>query len=205
MTEYNLKFPLTDNDIKNLKIGDILYVSGPMIMARDEAHARSLEYAKENKKLPVETTGIGLFHCGPVVVKSGDDWIVKAAGPTTSTRMNLFEPEFIEKYRVKVIIGKGGMDKRTSNALKKFKAVYCAFPGGAGVIASKGISDSKMKKLHWSDLGTPEALWEFTAEKFGPLIVAMDSHGDSLYDKIKEESLNNIKKIEKELGLELLI
>lgn len=204
MTEYNLIFPLKDEDIKKLKIGDILYVNGPMIMARDEAHHRALEYAKEGKKLPINLEGIGLYHCGPVVKEIDGKWLVKAAGPTTSTRMNLFEVEFIAKFGVKIIIGKGGMDKKTSEALKKFKAVYCAFPGGAGVIAAKGIKDSTMNALHWADLGTPEALWDFTAEKFGPLIVAMDSYGDSLYEIVKEKSIQNIINIERELGIKLI-
>jgi len=204
MAEYTLNFPLKDEDITKLKIGDVIYVNGLMIMARDEAHHRALEFAKEGKSLPVDLVGNGLFHCGPVVMKNADGtWTVKAAGPTTSSRMNLFETEFIEQYKIKIIVGKGGMDKRTSEALQKHKAVYCAFTGGAGVIAAKGIKDSRMKDVHWLDLGTPEALWVFEAQKFGPLIVAMDSHGDSLYDNVRKQAAENIKVIEEQYAVKL--
>ena len=204
MTEYTLNFPLKDEDVTKLKIGDVIYVNGLMVMARDEAHHRALEFAKEGKPLPVNLIGNALFHCGPVVEKNSDGtWSVKAAGPTTSSRMNLFEVEFIEKYKIKVIVGKGGMDKRTGEALQKHKAVYCAFTGGAGVIAANGIKDNKMKDVHWLDLGTPEALWVFEAKKFGPLIVAMDTHGDSLYDNVIKQAKENIKRIEQQYAVKL--
>ncbi len=204
MAEYTLNFPLKDDDVTKLKIGDVVYVNGLMVMARDEAHHRALELAEEGKSLPVDLVGNGLFHCGPVVEKGSDGiWSVKAAGPTTSSRMNLFEPEFLEKFKIKVIVGKGGMDKRTSDALQKHKAVYCAFTGGAGVIAAKGIKESKMKDVHWLDLGTPEALWVFEAQKFGPLIVAMDAHGDSLYENVIKQAKENIKVIEQEYAVKL--
>lgn len=204
MAEYNLTFPISDEDISKLKIGDVLYVNGTMAMARDEAHHRALEFANEDKPLPVDLFGNGLFHCGPVVEKTEQgEWLVKAAGPTTSSRMNLFETEFLERFNVKIIVGKGGMDKRTGDALQKHKAVYCAFTGGAGVIAANGIKDNKMKEVHWLDLGTPEALWVFEAKKFGPLIVAMDSHGDSLYRNVIAKAQENIKAIEEEYQVNL--
>ena len=204
MAEYTLNFPISDEDITKLKIGDVIYVNGLMVMARDEAHSRALEFAEEGKPLPVDLVGNGLFHCGPVVGKNDDgSWFVKAAGPTTSSRMNLFEAEFLEKFKVKVIVGKGGMDKRTGEALQKHKAVYCAFTGGAGVIAANGIKDNNMKEVHWLDLGTPEALWVFEAKKFGPLIVAMDTHGDSLYENVIKQAKENIKAIEQEYAVKL--
>ena len=204
MAEYTLNFPVSDEDITKLKIGDVIYVNGLMVMGRDEAHSRALEFAEEGKDLPVNLEGNGLFHCGPVVHKTEtNEWIVKAAGPTTSSRMNLFEAEFLEKFKIKIIVGKGGMDKRTGEALQKYKAVYCAFTGGAGVIAANGIKDNKMKEVHWLDLGTPEALWVFEAKRFGPLIVAMDAHGDSLYENVIKQAKENIKLIEQEYAVKL--
>ncbi|MHA2365656.1 MAG: FumA C-terminus/TtdB family hydratase beta subunit [Candidatus Hodarchaeales archaeon] len=203
MAEYHLKTPLTDEDIEKLNIGDIVFLDGIIVMGRDECHERALEFHKEGKQLPIDFKGLALFHCGPVVQKEGEIWKVVAAGPTTSSRMNLFEPEFIEAFGVKIIIGKGGMDDRTLNAFDKHKAVYCAFTGGAGVIAARGIKDSTMKEVHWIDLGTPEALWVFEGAKFGPLIVAMDSHGKSLYNNVKAESKKRLPEIEKKLGISL--
>ncbi|MFW9928367.1 MAG: FumA C-terminus/TtdB family hydratase beta subunit [Candidatus Thorarchaeota archaeon] len=205
MAEYIFDLPITDQDIEKLHIGDVLYINGTMFMARDEAHHRALEHAKEGKSFPLNAVGLGLFHCGPVVQQSPEGlWKVMAAGPTTSSRMNLFEPEFIEKFGIKLIVGKGGMDDRTLAALKKFKAVYTAFTGGAGVLAAMGINNSEMKEVHWLDLGTPEALWVFEAKKFGPLIVAMDSHGESLYSQVRQQAKNNILEIEKKLGVNLI-
>ena len=204
MTEYKLNLPLSDEDVEKLKIGDILYLSGLMFMGRDEAHERALKHNKEGKPFPINPKGLALFHCGPVVQQTSDGkWIVKAAGPTTSSRMNLFEPEFLEAFGIKVIIGKGGMDDRTLNALQKHKAVYTTFTGGAGVLAAKGIKNSTMKEVHWLDLGTPEALWVFEGENFGPLVVAMDAHGNSLLKNVREKAKENIKNIEKRLGLSL--
>lgn len=204
MAEYHLKLPLTNEDIEKLHIGDIIYLSGEMFMGRDAVHERSLEFKKEGKDLPLDPKGRAIFHCGPVVKKNEDNtWDVFAAGPTTSSRMNLFEPEFIEAFDVKVVIGKGGMDNRTLDALKKFKAVYCAFTGGAGVIAASGMKNKKMKEVHWLDLGTPEAFWIFDADEFGPLTVAMDSHGQSLYNNVRAKAAENIKDIEKEYNLKL--
>ena len=149
MAEYKLNLPLKDEDIEKLHAGDILYLNGTMFMGRDEAHERALEHHKEGKPFPIDAKGLALFHCGPVVQQQKDGkWKVMAAGPTTSSRMNLFEPEFIDAFGVKVVIGKGGMDDRTHEALKKHKAIFCTFTGGAGVLAAKGIKNNTMKKVH---------------------------------------------------------
>ena len=204
MAQHKLSLPLQEVDTLKLRVGDVIYVSGTLFMARDEAHHRALDLAKQGKSLPIPTEGLGVFHCGPVVKQSSSGiWKVMAAGPTTSSRMNIFEPEFIEKFGIRLVIGKGGMDDRTLEALRKFKAVYCAFTGGAGVLATRGIRNSEMKEVHWLDLGTPEALWVFEADSFGPLIVAMDAFGGSLYNQVREQARNNIKNIEKKLGLTL--
>lgn len=204
MTEYKLNLPLNDAEIEKLQIGDILYLNGLMFMGRDEAHERALEHAKEGKPFPIDPKGLALFHCGPVVQQTQEGkWIVKAAGPTTSSRMNLFEPEFLEAFGIKVIIGKGGMDDRTLAALQKHKAVYTTFTGGAGVLGAMGIKNSTMKEVHWLDLGTPEALWVFEGDNFGPLVVAMDSHGHSLLKNVREKAKENVKNIENRLGLSL--
>jgi fumarate hydratase subunit beta len=127
------------------------------------------------------------------------EWELVAAGPTTSTRMNTLEPQFIEKFGPRVIIGKGGMGKETLKAMEKFGCVYLALTGGAAVLAAKGIK--KVKGVEWFDLGMPEALWILEGENFGPLIVAMDTHGNSLFDDVEKEIAANVVKIKKKLGL----
>ena len=177
--EYHLKTPVLEVELRKLKVGDIIYLSGTVITARDEAHVKALELHDQGKKPPVDFRGVGVFHCGPIMRKNGKTWEVVAAGPTTSTRMELFEDKFIEAFRPAVIIGKGGMGEKTSKACQKFGCVYAAFTGGAALLAAKGIK--KVKDVFWlEELGMPECLWVYGAENFGPLIVAIDSHGGNL-------------------------
>jgi fumarate hydratase subunit beta len=182
-----------------LKVNDVLYVTGTIVTARDAAHKRALEYFKEGRSLPINLEGLAVFHCGPIVKKEDDKWIVVAAGPTTSTRMDQFEDEFIKNFKVRVIIGKGGMGKRTTDAMKQHGAVYGAFTGGAAVLAAKAIKE--VKALEWSDLGMPEALWIFEVEEFGPLTVAIDSHGNNLFEEVKKKVEENRTKVYKKLGI----
>ena len=116
--EYHLNFPVSAEEIKKLNIGDIIYVTGIIFTARDEAHHMMLEA----DKIPFNPSDMGLFHCGPLMKKTDKGWEVVSAGPTTSSRMEIFEDKFIEKYGVNVIIGKGGMGERTEKALQGWKA-----------------------------------------------------------------------------------
>ncbi len=193
MATYKLKTPIAEEDIRKLKVNDVLYVTGTMITARDAAHRRALEFAKEKRTLPVELQGLAVFHCGPIVKKEDDKWTIVAAGPTTSTRMDIFEDEFIKNFKVRVVIGKGGMGKRTTDAMKKYGAVYGAFTGGAAVLAAKAIKN--VRSVEWYDLGMPEAMWVMEVEDFGPLTVAIDAHGHNLFADVAkkvEEGRHNI-------------
>ncbi|MFW9995057.1 MAG: FumA C-terminus/TtdB family hydratase beta subunit [Candidatus Odinarchaeota archaeon] len=185
MAEYHFTTPISKEDVQKVRIGDVIYISGTVFMARDEAHERALEMGKKGEKSPIDFEGLAVYHCGPVVEKEGEEWKIVAAGPTTSTRMDLFEDEFIKTFKVNVVIGKGGMGDRTAKAMKEYKAIYTAFTGGAALVASKGIK--RVKSVHWLDLGTPEALWVIEVEKFGPLIVGIDSTGESLYRNVEEK------------------
>jgi len=199
MATYRFKTPVSEEEVRKLRVGDTIYVSGTLVTARDEAHKRALEYYEEGKKLPVNFEGIALYHCGPIVKKMNGEWVAIAAGPTTSTRMDLFEAEFIEKFKVRIIIGKGGMGEKTTEACKKYGAVYCAFVGGAAVLAANAIK--RIKGVEWLDLGMPEALWIFEVDDFGPLIVTIDSHGNSLHQEIMSKVNANRDTIYKKLKL----
>jgi len=193
MATYKLKTPISEADIRKLKVNDIIYISGTIFTARDQAHRRAIELQKEGKKPPIDMTGLAVFHCGPIVKKEDDKWIVVAAGPTTSTRMDLFEDEFIKNFKVKVVIGKGGMGKKTTDAMKQHGAVYGAFTGGAAVLAAKAVKN--VKSVEWFDLGMPEALWIFEVENFGPLTVAIDTHGNNLFENVAKKVEENKQKI----------
>jgi fumarate hydratase subunit beta len=199
MAVYHVKTPIAEEEIRKLRVDDILYITGTIITARDQAHRRALEYFEQGKALPINLEGLAVFHCGPVVSKEGEKWIAVAAGPTTSTRMDIFEDEFIKDFKVRVVIGKGGMGKRTTDAMAKYGAVYGAFTGGAAILAAKTIKN--IRNVEWLDLGTPEAMWVFEVEEFGPLAVAIDSHGNNLFMDIQRKVEENRQKIYQKLGL----
>ena len=194
MTEYHLTTPVDEETIKKLNIGDIIYLTGTIFTARDEAH---VELMKNNGRPGFNMTGLGLYHCGPVMMKDSTGWRVISAGPTTSFRMESLEPKFLDMFPVKMIIGKGGMGEATIEALKKHKVVYVSYTGGAGALAAKGLG--KVEGVHFLDeLGMAEAVWIFEADEFGPLIVSMDHLGHSLYRNVNEVSAENLARLLKE-------
>jgi fumarate hydratase subunit beta len=199
MAVYKFKTPISEEDVRKLNVNDVIYITGTMVTARDSAHKRALEFFKEGKSLPIDLEGLAVFHCGPIVKKGDDKWMVVAAGPTTSTRMDIFEDEFIKAFKVRVVIGKGGMGKRTTEGMKKYGAVYGAFTGGAAVLAAKAIKD--VRSVEWFDLGMPEALWILDVEEFGPLIVAIDTHGNNLFENVKKRMEESKQKIYERLGV----
>jgi tartrate/fumarate subfamily iron-sulfur-dependent hydro-lyase beta chain len=178
--EYHLKTPVPEGELRKLKAGDLIYVSGTIITARDEAHLKALELHTEGKKPPVDFEGVGVFHCGPIMKKDDEGkWGVIAAGPTTSARMEIFQDNFIEAFRPALIIGKGGMGERTSKACQKYGCVYGAFTGGAALLAARGIKE--VNDVFWLDeFGMPECLWVYEVDDFGPMIVTIDTHGANL-------------------------
>jgi fumarate hydratase subunit beta len=194
-----LKTPLSEEVVRGLKLGETVYMEGVVYTGRDEVHLHALEYLEKGKKLPVEFKGCALFHCGPIMRKTGDKWQAVAAGPTTSSRMNSLEPLFIEKFRPGAIIGKGGMSQPTVDAMKTYGCVYLAITGGAAVLAAQGIKS--VSGVEWFELGMPEAIWILNTENFGPLTVAMDAHGNSLYAEVNAKVKENEKKARQRLGL----
>src|SRR5512137_1370508 len=194
-----LKTRLAEKDVRDLKLGETIYLDGVILTGRDEVHIHALEYLEKGKKVPVEFKGSALFHCGPIMRKTGEKWEVVAAGPTTSSRMNSLEPQFIEKFRPGAIIGKGGMSQPTVDAMKKFGAVYLAITGGAAVLAAKGVKS--VEGVEWFELGMPEAIWILNAENFGPLTVAIDANGNSLYANVNAKVKENEKMARAKLGL----
>jgi fumarate hydratase subunit beta len=178
-----LKTPLLKEDIKKLNIGDIVYISGTIYTARDRAHQRILEEGS-----PINLEGAVIFHAGPIIKISTenneDNYKMIAVGPTTSTRMNPYQPDVL-KLGISGIIGKGGMDEKTGAALIEQGAVYFAAVGGCAALYVKSILE--VKSVNWIDLGVPEAIWELKVKNFGPLVVAMDSKGNNLYEEVKQK------------------
>ncbi len=183
--------PLEEGEIKELKLGDVVYLSGEVYTARDKAHQRIIEYEREGrgKEIPIKK-GAVIYHCGPLIRMREEEWEIIAAGPTTSARMEDTTPEVIEKLRIRAIIGKGGMGILTREAMRKYGCVYFSMTGGAAVLAATCIK--AVKAVYWEDLGMVEAVWHLLIEDFGPLVVSIDANGNSLYEEIEEEARRKV-------------
>lgn len=200
MAEYRLRTPLSEDDVRKLNVGDVVYLSGVVVTMRDTGHRRAVELLSRGEKLPVDMRGLALYHAGPVVRKVGDRWEVVVIGPTTSTRMEVYEYEVIEKTGVRMIIGKGGMGPRTAEACRRFGAVYTVYPGGAAALQAAQVK--KVLDVYWLDLGVPDAMWVLEVEDLGPLTVVIDSKGRNLYEEIYREARRRLdEEIYPKLGI----
>jgi len=187
-----VRLPADENFIRSLKVGDEVIITGTMVTARDAAHKFMVE--KRPEFLKDILRGTVIYHCGPIVKKEETgEYRIIAAGPTTSSREEPYEATVIEEYRIAGVIGKGGMGEKTSEALKKFGAVYFHAVGGAGALLAKCVKKVK-DVLMLQEFGSPEAFWILEVENF-PAVVTMDSHGESLHRRVLRESENRLKEI----------
>lgn len=178
-----LNTPISNEDLKDIKVGDVIYLNGHIVTCRDVAHRRLIEYGRE---LPVDIKGGAIFHAGPIVRKvegEEDKFEMVSIGPTTSMRMEKFEKEFIEQTGVKIIVGKGGMGPNTEAGCRDNKAIHCVFPAGCAVMAATTVEE--IEDAHWRDLGMPETLWVCRVKEFGPLIVSIDAEGNNIFEQNK--------------------
>jgi fumarate hydratase class I len=172
--------PLTEAQMRALKVGDVVLISGEMFTGRDNVHS----YLMKNPP-PRDLTGSVLYHCGPVMLKQGDQWVVKAAGPTTSMREEPYQADVIRKYGVRAVIGKGGMGAKTLAALKESGAVYLNAIGGAAQFYARTVE--KVLGVELMEFGIPEAMWHLRVKNFAA-IVTMDAHGNSLHADVEKET-----------------
>jgi len=177
-----LKYPFDEKSVRALKAGDAVSISGRIYTGRDKFH----KYFADGGKLPVDFKGGALYHCGPVCVREKGVWRVIAAGPTTSVRENPYEPAFIAASGVRLIIGKGGMDDATLQAMKRHGCVYIQAVGGAGALYADSVKRVAGVSL-LEEFGAAEALWHFDVDQFRG-VVAMDAHGRSLFREVAEAS-----------------
>ena len=164
MSKKVLTTPIQDKDLEDIKIGDVIYLTGYLVTARDAAHTRLV---KLGRKLPVDLKGKAIFHAGPIMVHRKDDptkFDVVSIGPTTSMRMEKFQKQFLEQTGTKLIVGKGGMGPNTTAGCKETKP----------------------------ELGMPEAMWVMRVKEFGPLVVSIDAHGNNLFEQNKKH-FNELK------------
>ena len=178
--EKALVAPIDESLIRELKVGDVVVISGDMFTGRDAVHSYLMKHEP-----PVDLKGSVLYHCGPVVLKDNGNYRITAAGPTTSIREEPYQGEIIKRYGVRAVIGKGGMGKRTLDAMKEAGAVYLNAIGGAAQYYARCIE--RVLDVNLLEFGIPEAMWHLRVKEF-PAIVTMDSHGNSLHADVEKAS-----------------
>ncbi len=174
-----LRTPLGDVDVEELNVGDIVYVSGILVTARDMTHRLLIEKLEKREIDSSILDGNVIYHAGPVARKINDKWEIVSIGPTTSIRMERYIPRLLQLANVKLIVGKGGLSSRIVRIFKERKCAYGIFPGGCGIVAARCVK-KVIDVLFLEELGIPEALWIIEVEKFGPIIVTIDSKGNVL-------------------------
>jgi fumarate hydratase class I len=181
-----LRTPLTEQDVRGLRVGDVVVLSGSLYTGRDAVHKLLM-----NTVPPVDLHGGALYHCGPVVMKDGDTYSIKAAGPTTSMREEPYQAHILRTYGVRAVIGKGGMGKNTLDAMREVGAVYCNAIGGAAQVYANTVR--RVVDVHWGHLGIPEAMWHLDVADFAA-VVTMDAWGNSLHEDIERSSFEKLSK-----------
>lgn len=195
MATYTLNTPLTEDVVRKLKVRDMVTINGTIFGIRDLTLIHIFDLKNEP---PVSLQGGVLLHTAPSLKKVGDKWEKICVGTTTSGRMDRFTPGLMEKYGVRAIIGKGGQYQGSLEAMKKFGGCYLAIVGGAAAVETKQIVE--VEKVYFEELH-PEALYQFKVKDFGPLTVAMDSHGNHLYFDVKAQAEKKLPEIYKRLGI----
>jgi len=186
--EIVLTAPLTEEMVRSLKVGDVVLIRGELYTGRDAVHA----YLMKNPP-PVDLNGAVLYHCGPVMLKQGEKWSVKAAGPTTSIREEPYQADVIKRYGVRAVIGKGGMGPKTLAALKEHGAVYLNGIGGAAQYYARTVEE--VLDVNLIDFGIPEAMWHLRVNNF-PAIVTMDAHGNSLHADVEKATADELEALQ---------
>ena len=177
-----LQYPFSKDDIKDLKVGDMVLISGKLFTGRDAVHKR----IHDGTNPPISLQNQIIYHCGPVVIEDKDGgYEVKAAGPTTSIREEPYQWEVMRDHGIIGVIGKGGMGPKTLQGCKDYGCVYMHAIGGAAQVLAEKIKS--VDNVYWRDLGSPEAIWELSVEEF-PVVITMDSHGNSLHEEVENKS-----------------
>ena len=195
MATHHLQTPFTDEVIRQLNAGDVVYFNGTLFGIRDLTQIYMFD---QNHEPPVSLAGMPCIHTAPSLKKIGDKWEKICVGTTTSTRMDRFSPGLIGKYGVKAIIGKGGLYEGSLKAMQEHAAVYLAIVGGSAALETKQVEE--VEEVYWEHLH-PEALYKFRVKNFGPLTVAMDSHGRNLFEDVKEVTRQKLPEIYAKLGI----
>ncbi len=182
-----LRAPITEEQARELRVGDVVLISGDMYTGRDAVHSYLMKH-----DAPADLRGSVLYHCGPVVLKDNGHYRITAAGPTTSIREEPYQADIIRRFGVRAVMGKGGMGRRTLEGLKETGAVYLNAIGGAAQYYARCIEE--VMDVSLLEFGTPEAMWHLRVKDF-PAIVTMDAHGNSLHADVEKASATLLERL----------
>jgi fumarate hydratase subunit beta len=181
---YDLHLPVSEEDIRSLHIGDTVSISGEIIlMAGLPTHQRVIDYIEHNRCLPVQFRNAAILHLPNYMEQTGSDNMIHYVNPTTSTRFNAYTPKLIRHFKLRIIGGKGGLDAECVRAMEQSGCVYIGLPGGGCSLLTPSIKE--VTSVHWTDLSSYYRLVTIRVEKMGPGIVAIDSHGNSMYENVR--------------------
>ncbi|HAV23122.1 MAG: fumarate hydratase [Ignavibacteria bacterium GWA2_55_11] len=185
--EVRLTTPISESQVRSLRVGDVVLLNGKVHTGRDSLHHHLLTH-----EAPVPLKDGVIYHCGPVVLKEGNGWKMTAAGPTTSIREEPYQADILRKFGVRAVIGKGGMGAKTLAALQEVGAVYLNAIGGAAQFYAECVSN--VDGVDFLEFGIPEAMWHIHIKDF-PAIVTMDAHGKSLHAEVEASSAINLESL----------
>jgi L(+)-tartrate dehydratase beta subunit len=192
---YDFSAPLSEADVRKLRVNDTVTLNGALFGIRD---ATQIHMFDRGRKTRFDLKGHAVIHTAPNVKKVGANYVPVCVGTTTSDRMERFTRPLMQQCGVRIIIGKGGLREASSQAFAELGGAYLAIVGGAAALETtwvEAIEDVDLDDLH------PESLWKFRVRGFGPLVVAMDSHGASLYSQVRNDTQSRRAKALESLGV----
>ncbi len=198
--EFSIEMPASEELIRQLRVGDTVYLSGTLCTLRDMGHRRAVDALARGEELPFDLAAGGLWHSGPITRQEGGRWRILSAGPTTSSRFTPLGAQLIRQLGIRVIVGKGTMGLEAMAALKEVGGCFLNSTGGCAVLYANQVEE--VVAVHWLDLGEPEAAWVVKVRDMGPLVVGIDSAGGSLFAEMRSRTAPNLAQIYQETGLE---
>ena len=200
MAEHEINLPMDEEKTRQLRVRDVVYLSGEAYTIRDAAYERILSALCSGSSIPFDLRKRLVWHAGPITQQEGNRWKPVSIGSTTSSRFTYPVSQIIEKLGVRLILGKGRMGKEVSQALAKHGAAYVINTGGAAAYYANQVEE--IFEVHWLDLGMPAAVWGLRVKRLGPLIVAMDSEAGNLFDERTSQVDASLRRIYSELGID---
>ena len=196
MPEYRFKTPLTEADVRQLRVGDSVLLDGIIFGVRD---ANLIRVFDQKVAPPVNWQGAALLHTAPNVRKLGSGkYEPLCVGTTTSMRMDRFTEGLLRDFGVKAILGKGGLSERSAELMQQYGACYLSVTGGAAAMETLQIEE--IENVFWEDL-MPECIWQFRFKGLGPLTVGIDAHGGNLQLDVQDEAKKRAQEILKKMGV----